>query len=89
MPSDALMGRVMADALALHDDIAKRHAGGHVAVAGRSLGSGVATFFAAAVLGAALVRFGPAAGLAAALVVYVIALPFLMLARSPGDPVAA
>lgn len=49
----------------------------------------LATFFAAAVLGAALVRFGPAAGLAAALVVYVIALPFLMLARSPGDPVAA
>lgn len=47
------------------------------------------TFFVAAALGAGLVRFGPAAGLGAALVVYVIALPFLMLARSPSDPVAA
>ena len=47
------------------------------------------TFFVAAVVGAALVRFGPAAGLGAALIVYVVALPFLMLARSPSDPVAA
>lgn len=47
------------------------------------------TFFVAAALGAALVRLGPAAGLAAALAVYLIALPFLMLARSPSDPVSA
>ena len=49
----------------------------------------LATFFVSALVGAALVRFGPAAGLAAALVVYVIALPFLMVARSPSDPVPA
>ncbi|MFM8241038.1 MAG: YoaK family protein [Actinomycetota bacterium] len=49
----------------------------------------LATFFAAAALGAALVRLGPAAGLGAALAVYLIALPFLMLSRSPSDPVSA
>lgn len=49
----------------------------------------LATFFVAALVGAALVRFGPAAGLGAALAVYVVALPFLMLARSPSDPVPA
>lgn len=49
----------------------------------------LATFFVAALVGAFLVRFGPAAGLGAAFVVYVIALPFLLLARSPRDPVPA
>lgn len=49
----------------------------------------LATFVVAAVVGAALVRFGPAAGLGAALAVYIVALPFLMLARSPSDPVPA
>ena len=38
---------LLADALALHDEVAKRHADGRVAVAGRSLGSGVATHVAA------------------------------------------
>ena len=39
-PSEAAL---LADALALHDDIATRHPNGRVAVVGRSLGSGVAT----------------------------------------------
>ncbi len=42
-PSEATL---FADALALHDDVARRHPGGVVAILGRSLGSGVATFVA-------------------------------------------
>lgn len=38
---------LLADALALHDEVATRHPDGQVAVAGRSLGSGVATHVAA------------------------------------------
>ena len=45
------------------------------------------TFFVGAMVGAALVRLGPAAGLGCALAVYLAALPFLLLARSPSDPV--
>lgn len=43
-PSEAAL---LADALALHDDVARRHPAGRVAVAGRSLGSGVAAHVAA------------------------------------------
>jgi len=43
-PSEAAL---LADALAIHDDIAGRHPRGDVAVMGRSLGSGVATHVAA------------------------------------------
>ncbi len=42
-PSEAAL---LADALAVHDDIAKRHPDGDIAVMGRSLGSGVATHVA-------------------------------------------
>jgi len=35
---------LFADALALHDDVARRHPAGRIAIAGRSLGSGVATY---------------------------------------------
>lgn len=38
-PSEAAL---LADALAVHDDVAKRHATGRLAIVGRSLGSGVA-----------------------------------------------
>lgn len=38
---------LLADALALRDEVARRHPAGRVAVAGRSLGSGVATHVAA------------------------------------------
>ncbi len=43
-------------------------------------------FFASAAAGAFLVRFGPATGLLTAFVVYLVALPFLVLAKSPADP---
>lgn len=42
-PSEAAL---LADALAVHDDITRRHRDGDVAVIGRSLGSGVATHVA-------------------------------------------
>ena len=42
-------------------------------------------FFVAAMVGAFLVRFGPGAGLGVALAVYLVALPFLLLAKSPAD----
>lgn len=42
-------------------------------------------FFVAAMIGAFLVRFGPGAGLGVALAVYLVALPFLLLAKSPAD----
>ncbi|WP_394694902.1 alpha/beta hydrolase [Pseudoxanthomonas japonensis] len=42
-PSEAAL---FADALALHDDVARRHPAGRIAIAGRSLGSGVATYVA-------------------------------------------
>lgn len=43
-------------------------------------------FFASAAAGAFLLRFGPATGLLVAFVMYLAALPFLMLATSPADP---
>lgn len=42
-PSEAAL---FADALAVHDDVAKRHPAGRLAIAGRSLGSGVAAYVA-------------------------------------------
>lgn len=43
-------------------------------------------FFASAAAGAFLLRFGPEAGLLTAFVMYLVALPFLVLAKSPADP---
>jgi uncharacterized membrane protein YoaK (UPF0700 family) len=45
----------------------------------------LAVFFIAALIGSALVRWGAAAGLAAAVLVYAVALPPLLLGRSPAD----
>ncbi len=42
-PTEAAL---LADALVVHDDIAKRHPAGRIAIMGRSLGSGVATHVA-------------------------------------------
>jgi len=42
-PSEAAL---FADALALHDEVARRHPSGRIAIAGRSLGSGVAAYVA-------------------------------------------
>jgi pimeloyl-ACP methyl ester carboxylesterase len=61
-PSEAAL---LADGLALHDDITRRHRDGHVAVMGRSLGSGVATYVAAERDTAELVLVTPFDSLAA------------------------
>ena len=49
----------------------------------------LAVFFIGAALGAFLVRFGPGAGLATAFILYVIALPVLLLGRSPSSIAAS
>jgi uncharacterized membrane protein YoaK (UPF0700 family) len=49
----------------------------------------LSVFFVAALIGAALVRISASAALIAALVVYLVALPFLILGRSPADRPAA
>ncbi len=56
---------LLADALALHDEVAQRHPHGHIGVAGRSLGSGVATHVAAERSVPALVLVTPFDSLAA------------------------
>lgn len=61
-PSEAVL---FADALALYDDVARRHPGGRIAVVGRSLGSGVATYVASQRDVAALVLVTPFDSLAA------------------------
>ena len=76
---------LLADALALHDDIAKRHAGGHVAVAGRSLGSGVATFVAAERRVPALVLVTPFDSLAAVAQAHYPMFPVGLLLRDRYD----
>ncbi len=53
------------DALALHDEVRRRHSGGRIAVMGRSLGSGVASQVAAQRPVDALVLVTPFASLAA------------------------
>jgi len=49
----------------------------------------LSVFFIAALIGAALVRISAGAALIAALLVYLVALPFLVLGRSPADRAAA
>jgi uncharacterized membrane protein YoaK (UPF0700 family) len=49
----------------------------------------LSVFFVAALMGAALVRISAGAALVVALAVYLVALPFLILGRSPADRAAA
>lgn len=49
----------------------------------------LSVFFVAALIGAALVRISAGAALVVALAVYLVALPFLILGRSPADRAAA
>ena len=79
---------LLADALALHDDIAKRHAGGHVAVAGRSLGSGMATFVAAERRVPTLVLVTPFDSLAAVAQAHYPMFPVGLLLRDRYDSAA-
>jgi uncharacterized membrane protein len=49
----------------------------------------LSVFFVAALIGAALVRISAGAALVVALAVYLVALPFLILGRSPADRATA
>jgi pimeloyl-ACP methyl ester carboxylesterase len=79
---------LLADALALHDDIAKRHPGGRIAVVGRSLGSGVATWVAAERKVSALVLVTPFDSLAAVAQAHYPVFPVRLLLHDRYTPAA-
>lgn len=79
---------LLADALALHDDIAKRHPGGRIAVVGRSLGSGVATWVAAERKVSALVLVTPFDSLAAVAQAHYPVFPVRLLLHDRYDSAA-
>ena len=84
-PSEAAL---LADALALHDDIATRHPNGRVAVVGRSLGSGVATHVASERDIADLVLITPFDSLAAVARSHYPAFPVGLLLKDRYDSAA-
>lgn len=84
-PSEAAL---FADALALYDDVARRHPGGRIAVVGRSLGTGVATYVASQRDVAALVLVTPFDSLAAVAQTHYPMFPVRMLLRDPYDSAA-
>lgn len=84
-PSEAAL---LADALAVFDDIAGRHTGGDVAVIGRSLGSGVATYVAAERPVRNLVLVTPFDSLAAVAQSHYPAFPVRLLLKDRYDSVA-
>lgn len=83
-PSEAAL---LADALALHDEVAQRHPAGRVAVAGRSLGSGVAAHVAAERAVPDLVLVTPFDSLAAVAQAHYPVFPVGLLLRDRYDSV--
>ena len=84
-PSEAAL---LADALAVYDDIARRHPGGEVAVIGRSLGSGVATHVASERPIRHLILVTPFDSLAAVAQSHYPAFPVSLLFKDRYDSVA-
>lgn len=84
-PSEAAL---LADALAVYDEVAKRHPSGDIAVVGRSLGSGVATHVAAQREIGNLVLITPFDSLAAVAQSHYPVFPVGLLLRDRYDSVA-
>ena len=84
-PSEAAL---LADALAVYDDIARRHPDGDVAVIGRSLGSGVATYVASERRIKHLILVTPFDSLAAVAQSHYPAFPVGLLLKDRYDSVA-
>ena len=84
-PSEAAL---LADALALHDDVARRHPAGRIAITGRSLGSGMAVHVAAERDVANLILVTPFDSLAAVAQSHYPMFPVRLLLKDRYDSVA-